>query len=46
VAASTDVVVPKVSFERSQSGLWVPVVTYRPGDFAVFDRAPTRHRLW
>jgi len=46
VAASTDVVVPKVSFERSQPGLWVPVVTYRPGDFAVFDRTPTRHRLW
>ncbi len=46
VSATSDVLVPKVSFERWTSGLWTPVVSYRPGDFAVFRLTPTRQRLW
>jgi hypothetical protein len=46
ISASSEVLVPKASFERDQGGLWVPVVTYRPGDFAVFRLTPTRQRLW
>jgi hypothetical protein len=48
VAASSEVLVPKVSFERVQggSGNWAPFVTYLPGDFATFQLKPTRKRLW
>lgn len=46
IAATSDVLIPKVSFERLQAGTWDPVVTYRPGDFAVFRLKPSRKRLW
>lgn len=46
IAATSDVLVPRVEFERYQGGIWVPFVTYRPGDFAVFRLLPTRQRLW
>jgi hypothetical protein len=46
VQTSSEFLVPKVSFERLQNGVWTPVVSYRPGDFAVFQLTPTRTRLW
>ena len=46
VQTSSEFLIPKVSFERMQSGVWTPVVSYRPGDFAVFQLTPTRTRLW
>ena len=45
VHAATEFLVPKASFERAQGGVWVPIVTYRPGDFAVFQVKP-RRRIW
>jgi hypothetical protein len=45
IQVSSDVLVPKVSFER-HDGVWIPIVTYRPGDFAVFDLHPSRKRIW
>jgi hypothetical protein len=38
--------IPKASFERSANGIWVPVVSYLPGDFAVFKLQPSRKRIW
>ena len=46
ILATTENLVPKASFERVQNGAWVPVVSYRPGDFAVFQLRPARKRLW
>jgi hypothetical protein len=46
VQTTSEFLVPKVSFERVQNGIWVPVVSYRPGDFAVFELTPSRKRLW
>ena len=46
VRTSSDALIPKVSFERLQSGVWIPLVTYRPGDFAVFQLTPKRQRVW
>jgi hypothetical protein len=46
VLANSDVLVPAVSFEHDQSGIWLPFVIYRPGDFALFGLTPTRHRMW
>jgi len=46
VQTSSEFLIPKVSFERFQSGVWSPIVTYRPGDFAVFALKPSRKRLW
>jgi hypothetical protein len=45
VRVSSQDLIPKASFERTQDSMWVPVVTYRPGDFAVF-RSPPRERIW
>lgn len=44
IQASSEALIPKASFERVDGGIWKPVVTYRPGDFAVFSL--TRKRLW
>ncbi|HEU4391976.1 MAG TPA: hypothetical protein VFV34_29590 [Blastocatellia bacterium] len=44
IQATAEFLVPKASFERNQAGVWVPIVTYRPGDFAVFDLI--RKRRW
>lgn len=46
VRATSENLVPKASFERFQNGLWLPIVTYHPGDFAVFQLHPARKRLW
>jgi hypothetical protein len=46
VAATSEVLIPKVSFERVQNGIWLPIVSYRPGDFAIFRLTPSRQRLW
>lgn len=44
VRASSKSMIPKASFERLQGGVWVPVVTYRPGDFAIFKLSC--ERIW
>jgi hypothetical protein len=46
IRASSAVLIPKASFERIDGSVWVPFVTYRPGDFAVFKLRPARKRLW
>lgn len=44
VQATSESLIPKASFERVDAGIWKPVVSYKPGDFAVFSLA--RKRLW
>ena len=44
IQATSELLIPKAAFERVKDGLWVPVVTYRPGDFAAFSLG--RRRLW
>ena len=46
VEVTSEFLIPKASFERSISNIWTPVVSYRPGDFAVFDLLPLRKRIW
>jgi hypothetical protein len=46
VQATSEFLVPKASFERVRDGIWIPVVSYRPGDFAIFDLHPLRKRIW
>jgi hypothetical protein len=46
VRATSEVLIPKASFERFQSSVWIPIVSYRPGDFAVFKLKPRRTRIW
>jgi hypothetical protein len=46
IRASSEFLVPKVAFERVRDGIWVPVTSYRPGDFAVFRLSPARRRIW
>jgi hypothetical protein len=46
IRASSESLIPKVSFERFVNSVWVPVVSYRPGDFAVFKLRPKRRRIW
>lgn len=43
---TTEFLIPKASFERFSGGIWIPVVTYRPGDFAIFKLDPARKRIW
>ena len=45
ISASSEFLIPKASFERLQGSFWAPVVSYRPGDFAVF-KLPLRKRIW
>lgn len=44
IQASSEALIPKASFERINGAIWKPVVSYRPGDFAVFSLK--RKRLW
>lgn len=44
VQTTSESLVPKAAFERVASGIWNPIVSYKPGDFAVFSL--TRKRLW
>jgi hypothetical protein len=46
IRATSAFLIPKALFEHLTGGVWVPVVTYRPGDFAVFKLKPVRKRLW
>jgi hypothetical protein len=46
IRTASESLVPKTSFERFQNGVWSPVVSYSPGDFAVFSLQPARKRLW
>jgi hypothetical protein len=45
ISVSSDSMIPKASFERVQTVGWVPVVSYLPGDFAIF-QLPAKTRLW
>ena len=44
IQTTSESLIPKASFERDEAGIWKPIVSYRPGDFAVFSL--TRKRLW
>jgi hypothetical protein len=46
ISVSSADLIAKASFERIQNGIWVPVVSYLPGDFANFKLQPNRKRLW
>ena len=46
IQTSSQFLIPKASFERLGNSVWIPVVTYRPGDFALFKVKPTRKRMW
>jgi hypothetical protein len=46
IEVSSAVLVPKASFERIQNGIWVPYVSYLPGDFAIFELFPNHKRIW
>jgi hypothetical protein len=44
IQTTSESLIPRASFERVRDGVWMPVVSYRPGDFAVFTLP--RKRLW
>lgn len=44
IQATAESLIPKASFERVAAGIWQPIVSYKPGDFAVFSL--TRKRIW
>ena len=46
VQTTSEFLIPKVAFERVQNEAWTPVISYQPGDFAVFQLKPSRKRLW
>ncbi len=46
VRVTSQFLIPKASFERVHDGVWIPFVTYRPGDFAIFKLQPSRKRIW
>jgi|SRR5215469_7389173 len=46
IRVSSESLIPKASFERFVNSTWVPVVSYRPGDFAMFELRPKRKRIW
>jgi hypothetical protein len=46
IQTTSEVLIPKASFERFRESIWIPVVSYRPGDFAVFKLKPSRERIW
>jgi hypothetical protein len=46
VRVTSEFLIPKASFERVHDGVWLPFVTYRPGDFAIFKLKPSRKRIW
>lgn len=46
VQVTSEFLVPEASFDRLRDGIFTPVVSYRPGDFAIFDLHPLRKRIW
>ncbi len=46
IRATSECLIPQVAFERLQGDLCIPVVSYGPGDFAVFKLRPSRKRVW
>ena len=42
IQATSQFLIPKASFERLRETVWVPVVSYRPGDFAIFKQSSVR----
>ena len=46
IQATSEFLIPKASFERIRESVWIPVVSYRPGDFALFKLQPSRRRFW
>jgi hypothetical protein len=45
IQATSESLIPKASFERPQNPVGIPMVSYRPGDFAIFMLQPHRKRL-
>jgi hypothetical protein len=46
IKVSSENLIPKASYERVQNSVWIPIVSYKPGDFAVFQLTPARTRIW
>lgn len=46
IRVNSEFLVPQASFERIRDGIWVPVVSFRPGDFATYDLRAQRKRIW
>ncbi len=46
IQTTSQYLIPKVSFERYGDRAWSPLVSYTPGDFAVFQLKPLRKRMW
>jgi hypothetical protein len=46
IQVTSEFLIPKASFERLRESVWIPVVSYRPGDFAALKLEPSRRRLW
>src|SRR5262245_43971624 len=46
IRVTSEFLISKASFERVRDGVWVPLVSYRPGDFANIELYPDRKRLW
>jgi hypothetical protein len=46
IQTTSQFMIPKVSFERYGDRAWCPLVSYTPGDFAVYQLRPLRKRMW
>jgi hypothetical protein len=44
IQTTSESLIPKADFQRIAGGIWTSLVSYKPGDFAVFSLA--RKRLW
>lgn len=46
VRVTSECLVVTASFERLRDGNFVPLLSYLPGDFAIFRLQPSKTRLW
>src|SRR5258708_7877235 len=46
IQVTSEFLIPKAAFERNEAGVFTPVVSYEPGDFAIYDLVPARRRVW
>ncbi len=46
IRVTSECLIVKASFERLRDSVFVPLVSYQPGDFAIFRLQPSKTRLW
>jgi hypothetical protein len=46
IQTTSQFLIPQVTFDRLQNGKWVPFISYRPGDFAMFSLLPARKKIY